>query len=101
MKGALSEQMALITGATDGIGRLTAGRLARRGAAVFVHGRDQGEIDAVVQRIRAAGGDAQGWNADFAALARVRAMARNVLDAAPRLGILINNAGVGDARGNR
>jgi NAD(P)-dependent dehydrogenase (short-subunit alcohol dehydrogenase family) len=66
MNADLGRQMALITGATDGTGRLTAGRLARRGAAVFVHGRDQGEIDAV-QQIRAEGGDAQGLSADLAA----------------------------------
>src|SRR5208282_350799 len=54
----LAGSTALITGATSGIGRATAVRLARRGAHVLVSGRDPGRGEAAVDAIRAAGGKA-------------------------------------------
>ncbi|WP_295886244.1 SDR family NAD(P)-dependent oxidoreductase [uncultured Thiohalocapsa sp.] len=94
-------RVALVTGATDGIGELTARRLAADGATVLVHGRNPGKVERVVEMIRGDGGDAQGVVADLAAVARVRRLADTVLERTPRLDILINNAGVGDPRGPR
>lgn len=97
----LEGRVALVTGSTDGIGQLTAERLASRGASLLVHGRAQDKIDRVVAQIESEGGKAQGLLADLAALGQVRDLARQVMEAAPRLDILINNAGVGDPRGPR
>jgi len=97
----LDDRVAVVTGATDGIGRLTAMRLAQRGARVLVHGRSSDKVDDVVERIEADGGAAQGLVADLAVLAHVRRLADEVTETAQRLDILINNAGVGDPRGPR
>lgn len=93
--------VALVTGATDGLGELTAQRLAARGATVLVHGRNSDKVKAVVKGIRSDGGVARGLVADLARLERVRGLAREVNAASERLDILINNAGVGDPRGPR
>jgi len=49
---------ALITGSTDGVGRVVAKRLADGGWRVLVHGRDRGRGEALVAEIKAAGGTA-------------------------------------------
>lgn len=97
----LRGHVALVTGATDGIGRLTASRLSARRATVLVHGRSRDKVDAVVAEIEGEGGKARGLVADLAAVGRVRELAGEVLEMTPRLDILINNAGVGDPRGPR
>lgn len=51
--------VALVTGATDGIGRLTASRLSARGATVLVHRRNRKKVDAVVAEIAQEGGDGE------------------------------------------
>ena len=87
----------LVTGATDGIGRLTALRLAETGATLLLHGRTPGRVDAGVAEARETAGHARvhGIVADFAVLAAVRDMAAKITAAHPRLAVLINNAGVG------
>ena len=97
----LDGRVALVTGATDGLGELTARRLAARGATVLVHGRNAEKVKAVVERIRSDGGIARGLVADLARLERVRALAREASVATDGLYILVNNAGVGDPRGAR
>jgi len=76
----------LVTGATDGLGRVVAGDLARRGMDVLVHGRDAARAEAVAGEIGAAGVHP----ADFASLDDVRALA----DGLPPLDVLVNNAGL-------
>jgi NAD(P)-dependent dehydrogenase (short-subunit alcohol dehydrogenase family) len=97
----LQRRVALVTGATDGIGELTAKRLAANGATVLVHGRSGEKVERVVAQIRAEDGEAAGVVADLASLDAVRALASDVLQRTARLDVLINNAGVGDPRGPR
>jgi NAD(P)-dependent dehydrogenase (short-subunit alcohol dehydrogenase family) len=86
---------ALITGSTDGVGRLVAKALGARGMRVLVHGRDRERGERVVAEIKAAGGSAEFLAADLAALAEVRRFASAVQRATGRIDILINNAGIG------
>jgi NAD(P)-dependent dehydrogenase (short-subunit alcohol dehydrogenase family) len=86
---------ALITGATDGVGRVVAKRLAAQGWRVLVHGRSQERGDSLVREIEAAGGKATFLQADLAALAEVRRLAEAVKTQTGDLNLLINNAGIG------
>jgi NAD(P)-dependent dehydrogenase (short-subunit alcohol dehydrogenase family) len=86
---------ALITGSTDGVGRLVAERLAADGWRVLVHGRDVARGEALVARIKAGGGHAEFLPADLASIAEVRRLADALQKATPRLDLLINNAGLG------
>ena len=91
---------ALITGSTDGVGRLVARRLGEAGARVLVHGRDRGERrSASLPTSSKAGGAATFLRADLARLAEVRRLAEACADDTDRLDILINNAGIGTAGG--
>jgi NAD(P)-dependent dehydrogenase (short-subunit alcohol dehydrogenase family) len=88
---------ALITGATDGVGRLVAKQLAAKGFRTLVHGRNRERGASLVREIEAAGGQATFFQADLAALAEVRKLAAAVIAEAPTLELLINNAGIGSA----
>ncbi len=91
----LDGKTALVTGATDGVGRLVAMRLGAIGARVLVHGRDKERGASVVAAIRSAGGKAEFLAADLAALAEVRRLAEAVRATTDRLDLLVNNAGIG------
>jgi NAD(P)-dependent dehydrogenase (short-subunit alcohol dehydrogenase family) len=93
----LKEKTALVTGSTDGVGRVVAERLGEIGARVLVHGRDKARGAQVVSAIKDAGGTAEFLEADLASLADVRRLAEAVRTTADRLDILINNAGIGSA----
>src|SRR6516225_3813881 len=91
----LESKILLVTGSTDGVGRLVARRGADQGARVFIHGRDRFRGEQLVAEIGAAGGTASFLPADFASLAEVRRLAGAVRERCERLDILINNAGIG------
>jgi NAD(P)-dependent dehydrogenase (short-subunit alcohol dehydrogenase family) len=93
----LPEQRILVTGATDGLGRSVALELARAGATVLVHGRDDERGRATIEQIKkATGSDRLRWYcADLASLEQVRRLADRVLADHDRLDVLVNNAGVG------
>lgn len=80
---------ALVTGATSGIGRATALRLARDGWEVVVQGRNRERGDEVVQEIEAKGGRARFVEADLNDLAAVRAL----VDAVGAVDVLVDDAG--------
>ncbi len=86
---------ALITGATDGVGRLVANQLAEKGFRMLVHGRNRERGESLVREIEAAGGTATFLQADLASLAEVRSLAEAVKTKTPKLELLINNAGIG------
>ena len=88
---------ALVTGATDGVGRVVARALAGQGWRVLLHGRDPARGEALVGEIAKAGGTARFLRADLASLAEVRRLADEVRAATDRLELLINNAGIGTA----
>ena len=94
MTGALDGHVALVTGASSGIGAEVAVRLARDGAAVAVNGREAEEVQQVVDRITDAGLRAISVVGD---VSDPRDVARMVADTHEQLGglhILVNNAGV-------
>ena len=93
----VSGKTALVTGSTDGVGRLVAGKLGQAGARVLVHGRDAERGARVVADIKASGGSADFLAADLSALAEVRRLADEAQVTVDRLDILINNAGIGTA----
>jgi NAD(P)-dependent dehydrogenase (short-subunit alcohol dehydrogenase family) len=90
-----SGKTALITGSTDGVGRVVAARLAADGWRVLVHGRDKARGARIVADIAAAGGTAEFFAADLASLAEVRRLADAIRHATQGLDLLINNAGIG------
>ena len=92
----LDEQVILVTGATDGLGRGVATELARDGATVLVHGRSPERLEATMAGLRSdTGADVRGYLADFASLDEVRRMADEIAEREPRLDVLVNNAGIG------
>jgi NAD(P)-dependent dehydrogenase (short-subunit alcohol dehydrogenase family) len=93
----LHGKIAMITGSTDGVGRVVAERLGEAGAHVLVHGRDNKRGNDVVAAIRGAGGRADFLMADLGSLAATRRLAQTVKRTASRVDILINNAGIGTA----
>ncbi|HLZ63021.1 MAG TPA: SDR family NAD(P)-dependent oxidoreductase [Ktedonosporobacter sp.] len=99
----IAEQIILVTGSTDGLGKEVARALARQGATVLLHGRDQQRLETTRREIEEVVGNAQleTYRADFASLAEVRHLAEEVKARHPRLDMLINNAGIGGGKGRR
>jgi NAD(P)-dependent dehydrogenase (short-subunit alcohol dehydrogenase family) len=90
-----NRKTALVTGSTDGVGRVVAKRLAEQGWRVFVHGRNSDRGHVLVTEIGAAGGAAEFLPADLSSLVDVRGLANTVTEKTERLDLLINNAGLG------
>ncbi|HZF36927.1 MAG TPA: SDR family NAD(P)-dependent oxidoreductase [Candidatus Angelobacter sp.] len=93
----LADKTVLITGSTDGVGKLVAQRLAQAGAHVLLHGRSREKGQRTLADIRAAtGSDRLEFHlADLASLNEVRGLTDMVSARHERLDLLINNAGIG------
>jgi NAD(P)-dependent dehydrogenase (short-subunit alcohol dehydrogenase family) len=89
----LTGKRVLITGASSGIGEAAAEILARRGAVVVAVARRRELLDAVVDRIRAAGGQAHAHDCDLADLDAIDALVATVEADLGGVDILVNNAG--------
>ncbi len=85
--------MAIVTGASRGIGRAVAVTLATAGARVVAVARGA-HAEATVEAIRAAGGEALAATADVTVAADVEAMVKAALDQFGQVDILVNNAGI-------
>ncbi|MCP9886579.1 3-oxoacyl-[acyl-carrier-protein] reductase [Cyanobium sp. ATX 6A2] len=91
----LAGQVALVTGASRGIGAAIATELADAGATVVVnYARSPQAAEAVVSKITAAGGQAWAHQADVADEEQVEALVKAVLEKEGRLDVLVNNAGI-------
>jgi len=90
----LDGKVCVVTGASSGIGRVTAEVLAARGAKVWLACRDSAKSTPVVQNITRAGGKAELVALDLSDLDSVRACAATILAQAEPLHVLLNNAGL-------
>jgi 3-oxoacyl-[acyl-carrier protein] reductase len=90
----LSGHVALVSGASQGIGRACALRLAKSGAAVAVAARNREKLDEVVGEIAAAGGQAAAFALDVADEDQIKAIFKAVIAQFGKIDILVNNAGI-------
>ncbi|MGW2960852.1 SDR family NAD(P)-dependent oxidoreductase [Streptomyces sp. NPDC001220] len=90
----LTGTVALVTGASSGIGAATARRLAEHGAAVTLVARRKNRLDDLVAEIEKAGGTALAVEADITDRAQAEASVRQSVEQFGRLDTLINNAGL-------
>lgn len=93
----------LITGSTDGIGKIVATKLAKEGHTIYVHGRNPLKLATVVSEIKALSNNQYIHElvADFSDLNDVKKMCDHLKKEIPALDILINNAGVFKSRESR
>jgi NADP-dependent 3-hydroxy acid dehydrogenase YdfG len=87
-------KVALVTGASSGIGEAIAVALAREGATVVLTARDLDRLEEVKQKCLAAGGDAWCFRAEVTDESQVQSLADAVHNRYPAVDILVNNAGV-------
>jgi 3-oxoacyl-[acyl-carrier protein] reductase len=90
----LAGKISIITGAARGIGQATALKFAREGAKVVVCDLDRTAVDAAVDEIREAGGEALGFVVDVTRPASIQAMVDAVMQQYGRIDVLVNNAGI-------
>lgn len=90
----LAEKVAMVTGASQGIGRATAIALAAAGARVALAARNEEKLAQVAKQIESAGGEALGLKIDVADAEQIKAGFQQILARFGRLDILVNNAAI-------
>jgi len=86
----------LITGSTDGLGKLAAIKLANEGHTIYLHGRNGEKLSKVIEEIKTSSNNenVNGFVADFSNLEAVKKMAQQINKEVSNLDVLINNAGI-------
>ncbi len=90
----LANKVAFVTGASQGIGRTVALRLAKEGATVAVAARNQEKLNELVHEITAAGGQAAAFPLDVADEEQIKATIKAAIAQFGKIDILVNNAGI-------
>jgi NAD(P)-dependent dehydrogenase (short-subunit alcohol dehydrogenase family) len=90
----LEGKVALITGASKGLGRAMAIALAGAGARLALVSRDQKQLNLTAEQVKAAGGQSELFNADMTDEAQVRKLEQDIVGKFGKVQILINNAGI-------
>jgi 3-oxoacyl-[acyl-carrier protein] reductase len=90
----LSGRVALVTGASQGIGRTCALKLAAQGATVAVAARNQEKLDELVKEITAVGGKAAAFALDVADEEQIKTVFKSAIGQLGKIDILVNNAGI-------
>jgi NAD(P)-dependent dehydrogenase (short-subunit alcohol dehydrogenase family) len=98
-KRKLDGRVALITGASRGIGRAIARGFAAEGSALAVTARSGAELESLVDEVRSGGGTATAITADLGNPSDPARVVRQALDALGTIDILVNNAGIGSSAG--
>ncbi|MEC3956019.1 SDR family NAD(P)-dependent oxidoreductase [Nocardia sp. CDC153] len=93
LREAVSDAVVLVTGASHGIGKAAAKKLAGAGATVLLVARSQEDLDAVAADIREAGGTAFVYSADITEFDAVEKLGRALLTEHGRVDVVVNNAG--------
>lgn len=86
----------VITGSTDGIGKLAAIQLAKEGHEIYLHGRNATKLSKVIAELKelSENPNVKGFVADFSDLEAVKQMGEQIINEVPKIDVLINNAGV-------
>ena len=90
----LSGHVALVTGASQGIGRSCALKLAERGATVAVAARNQEKLNELVNDVTAHGGKAAAFALDVSDEEQIKSVIKSVIGQLGKIDILVNNAGI-------
>jgi 3-oxoacyl-[acyl-carrier protein] reductase len=92
--GRFADQVAVVTGAAQGLGLATSELLAREGATVALVDLDGARVETSAESIKASGGDAHAYTADLSKEVEVGALFEGVLECHRRIDILVNLAGI-------
>lgn len=86
----------IITGSTDGIGKLAAIQLAKDGHEIYIHGRNEAKLFNVISEIQSISKnqDVKGFVADLSTMTAVKQLAKDIKATVSKIDVLINNAGV-------
>ena len=95
VRSSLTGDVAIVTGASSGIGAATARELGQRGATVVLAARRESALEAQAEAVRAVGGEALAVPGDLADPAQVGRLVERAIDAFGRVDVLVNNAGAG------
>lgn len=85
-----------ITGSTDGIGKLTALKLATDGHTLILHGRSEEKLQNVISEVKTqtGNGNVSGFIGDLSNFDSIRGIASEIIRTIPKIDVLINNAGI-------